>query len=171
MHRHGIRAMTQRRFRVVTTDSNHSLPVAANLLDQTFLAARPNEICLANITYIPTDEGWLYRAIVLDLFSRKVVGWAMRDHMRQELTIAALDRIKGEERPWRQWRRVSATNQLDLFADRTSSATMAACAKRAEGHPNSGSGSRRWPTCCSMRCAGPACATPGSPTPPAAPSV
>jgi transposase InsO family protein len=99
MHRHGIRATTQRRFRVVTTDSNHSLPVADNLLDQTFLATRPNQIWLADITYIPTDEGWLYLATVLDLFTRKVVGWAMRDHMRQELTIAALTMAIQRRRP------------------------------------------------------------------------
>jgi putative transposase len=79
MRRHGIRAMTQCRFRIVTTDSNHNLPVADNVLGQTFLASRPNEIWLADISYIPTDEGWLYLAVVLDLFSRKVVGWAMRD--------------------------------------------------------------------------------------------
>jgi putative transposase len=99
MRRHGIRAMTQRRFRIVTTDSNHSLPVADNLLDQTFLATRPNQIWLADITYIPTDEGWLYLATVLDLFSRKVVGWAMRDHMRQELAIAALTMAIQRQRP------------------------------------------------------------------------
>lgn len=99
MHRHGIRVTTQRRFRVVTTDSNHSLPVADNLLDQTFLATRPNQIWLADITYIPTDEGWLYLATVLDLFTRKVVGWAMRDHMRQELTIAALTMAIQRRRP------------------------------------------------------------------------
>ena len=99
MRRHGIRAITQRRFRVVTTDSSHSLPVADNLLDQTFLATRPNEIWLADITYIPTDEGWLYLATVLDLFSRKVVGWAMRDHMRQELTTTALTMAIQRQRP------------------------------------------------------------------------
>ena len=88
--RHGIRAATHRRFRVVTTDSNHGQPVADNLLAQTFLATRPNQIWLADISYIPTDEGWLYLCVVLDLFSRKVVGWAMRDHLRQELAIAAL---------------------------------------------------------------------------------
>jgi transposase InsO family protein len=58
MHRHGIRARTQRRFRVVTTDSNHSLPVADNLLDQTFLVTRPNEIWLADITYSAPRPGW-----------------------------------------------------------------------------------------------------------------
>lgn len=101
MRHHGIRAATRRRFRVVTTDSNHGLPVADNLLDQTFLATRPNEIWLADISYIPTDEGWLYLAVVLDLFSRKVVGWAMRDHLRQELAIAALTMAIQRQRPGR----------------------------------------------------------------------
>jgi transposase InsO family protein len=101
MRRHGIRAMTHRRFRVVTTDSNHGLPIAGNLLDQTFLASRPNETWLADISYIPTDEGWLYLAIVLDLGTRKVVGWAMRDHLRQELTIAALTMAIQRQKPGR----------------------------------------------------------------------
>ena len=101
MRRHGIRAVTQRRLRVVTTDSNHGLPIADNLLDQTFLARRPNEIWLADISYIPTNEGWLYLAVVLDLFSRKVVGWAMRDHLRQELTIAALTMAIQRQKPGR----------------------------------------------------------------------
>jgi transposase InsO family protein len=59
-------------------------------LGQKFAAERPNQVWLADITYVPTEEGWLYLAIVLDLFTRKIVGWAMRDHMRTELTIAAL---------------------------------------------------------------------------------
>jgi len=59
MRRHGIRAAKSRRFRVITTDSNHTLPVADNLLGKTFLATRPNQIWLADISYIPTDEGWL----------------------------------------------------------------------------------------------------------------
>ena len=90
MRRHGIRARAPRRYRVCTTDSKHSLPVAPNLLDQNFVADRPNQVWLADITYIATGEGWLYLAAILDLFTRKVVGWAMRDHMRAELTIAAL---------------------------------------------------------------------------------
>ena len=101
MRRHGIRAMTHRRFRVVTTDSKHGLPIAENRLAQTFLATRPNQIWLADITYIPTDEGWLYLCVVLDLFSRKVVGWAMRDHLRQELAIAALTMAIQRQRPGR----------------------------------------------------------------------
>ena len=98
MRRHGIRAATHRRFRVVTTDSNHGLH---NLLGQTFLATRPNEIWLADISYIPTGEGWLYLAVVLDLFTRKVMGWAMRDHLGQELAIAALTMAIQRQRPGR----------------------------------------------------------------------
>ena len=99
MRRHGIRARPPRRYRVCTTDSKHSLPVAANLLDQNFVADRPNQVWLADITYIPTGEGWLYLAVILDLFTRKVVGWAMRDHMRAELTIAALIMAIQRQRP------------------------------------------------------------------------
>src|ERR1044071_3837921 len=99
MRRHGIRAHTPRRYRVCTTDINHSLPVAENLLDQNFGANRPNQVWLADITYIPTGEGWLYLAVILDLFTRKVVGWAMRDHMRAELTIAALTMAIQRRRP------------------------------------------------------------------------
>jgi transposase InsO family protein len=99
MHRHGIRARAPRRYRVCTTDSKHSLPVAENLLDQNFLADRPDQVWLADITYIPTGEGWLYLAVILDLFTRKVVGWAMRDHMRAELTIAALTMAIQRRRP------------------------------------------------------------------------
>ena len=99
MRRHGIRARPSRRFRVCTTDSNHSLPVAENLLDQNFVADRPDQVWLADITYIPTGEGWLYLAVILDLFTRKVVGWAMRDHLRAELTIAALTMAIQPRRP------------------------------------------------------------------------
>src|SRR6516225_1027552 len=90
MRQHDIRARAPRRFRVCTTDSKHSLAVAENLLDQNFVTDRPDQVWLADITYIPTGEGWLYLAVILDLFTRKVVGWAMRDHLRAELTIAAL---------------------------------------------------------------------------------
>jgi len=90
MRQHGIRARAPRRYRLCTTDSKHSLPVAANLLKQNFVADRPDQVWLADITYIPTSEGWLYLAVILDLFTRKVVGWAMREHLHAELTIAAL---------------------------------------------------------------------------------
>jgi hypothetical protein len=99
MRQHGIRAHAPRRYRVCTTDSKHSLPVAANLLDRNFIADRPNQVWLADITYVPTGEGWLYLAVILDLFTRKVVGWSMREHMRAELTIAALTMALQRRRP------------------------------------------------------------------------
>ena len=79
----------KRRF-VVTTDSNHNRAVAENLLDRDFSAARPNEKWTADITYIPTSEGWMYLAIVLDVFSRRVVGWSMSQCIDAELVCDAL---------------------------------------------------------------------------------
>src|SRR5205085_4009812 len=92
-------ARAPRRYRLCTTDSKHCMPVAANLLEQNFVAHRPDQVWLADITYIPTSEGWLYLAVILDLFTRKVVGWAMRDHLRAELTIAALTMAIHRRRP------------------------------------------------------------------------
>ncbi len=75
---------------VVTTDSKHDLPVAENKLNQDFTASKPNQKWVTDITYIPTKEGWLYLAVVLDLYSRKVVGWAMDEHMERSLVMSAL---------------------------------------------------------------------------------
>jgi transposase InsO family protein len=99
MRRHGVRAHTPRRYRVCTTDSKHSLPVAANLLEQNCVTEKPDQVWVADITYIPTGEGWLYLAVILDLFTRKGVGWARREHMRAELTIAALTMAIQRRRP------------------------------------------------------------------------
>ena len=99
MRRHGIRALAGRRFRPCTTDSRHYLPIAPNLLKQEFAAAAPNRVWLADITYIATGEGWLYLAAVLDLATRKIVGWSMRDHMRTELPLAALIMAAQRQRP------------------------------------------------------------------------
>ena len=90
MREHDLASRKRRRFRVVTTDSKHAHPVAPNVLKRDFQATAPNQKWLADLTYIPTDEGWLYLALVLDLFSRKLVGWAMSETMPQELTLAAL---------------------------------------------------------------------------------
>jgi putative transposase len=89
MKQQNIRAKTKRKFKV-TTDSKHSLPVAPNLLDRQFWADQPNQIWLADITYVPTREGWLYLATVLDLHSRKIVGWAMSNRMTRQLAIDAI---------------------------------------------------------------------------------
>ncbi len=89
MQCHGIRARSKRKF-VVTTDSKHNLPIAPNLLERNFTAAAPNEVWAGDITYVATDEGWLYLAVVIDLFSRQVVGWSMKPHMQTDLVCDAL---------------------------------------------------------------------------------
>jgi len=89
MRDQGIRAKTARKFRC-TTDSDHDLPVADNLLDRQFGRAGPNEAWVADITYVPTREGWLYLAAVEDLYSRRVVGWSMADHLESRLVYDAL---------------------------------------------------------------------------------
>ena len=99
MSRHGIRAIMAPPRRVRTTDSRHGLPIAPNLIARDFTAPAPNRVWLADITYIPTAEGWLYLAAVMDLFSRKIVGWAMRDHLRAELASSALDMAVRQQRP------------------------------------------------------------------------
>ena len=76
MQEHGIKARGKKKF-MVTTDSKHKLPIAANLLQRNLTATAPNQVWTGDITYIATDEGWLYLAVVLDLFSRQVVGWSM----------------------------------------------------------------------------------------------
>jgi putative transposase len=89
MQRHGIRARGKRRFRV-TTDSRHGLPIAPNLLNRSFTVAAPNRVWAGDMTYIQTEEGWLFLAVVLDLFSRRIVGWSLREDMRSELVVDAL---------------------------------------------------------------------------------
>lgn len=85
-----IRAKTKRRFVPRTTDSTHQQPVADNLLRRDFDASEPNRKWVADITYVPTDEGWLFCAAVLDCFSRRIVGWAMCDGMPTDLVADAL---------------------------------------------------------------------------------
>jgi len=99
MREHDLQSRQRRRFRVVTTDSKHAHPVAPNLLQRDFTASAPNQKWLADLTYVPTAEGWLYVALVLDLFSRKLVGWAMSATMPQELTSAALRMALGWRDP------------------------------------------------------------------------
>ena len=99
MREHGLQSHKRRRFRVVTTDSRHTHPVAPNVLGRDFEASAPNRKWLADMTYVPTDEGWLYVALVLDLYARKLVGWAMSETMPQELTLCALDVALGWRKP------------------------------------------------------------------------
>ena len=81
----------QRKYRkVITTNSKHDFPVAPNVLNREFSAEKPNQKWVSDITYIPTDEGWLYLAGILDLFSRKIVGWATSDLIDATLVEKAL---------------------------------------------------------------------------------
>lgn len=85
--------------RLSVVRTRHDLPIAPNLLDRNFIAAAPNRIWLADITYVETDQGWLYLATVMDLYSRKIVGWAMEDHLRTDLPLAALKMAIAAQRP------------------------------------------------------------------------
>jgi putative transposase len=98
MRENGLRGRHKRRFKA-TTDSKHSLPVAPNRLDQNFETERPDQVWTADITYLATGEGWLYLAIVLDLYTRQIVGWAMRERMTKDLVIDALRMAWFRRRP------------------------------------------------------------------------
>ena len=86
----GLKAIQKRKFKK-TTDSNHNLPLKENLLNRNFDVATPNKVWVSDITYIPTAEGWLYLAIVIDLYSRKAVGWSINKRMTKQLVIDAFN--------------------------------------------------------------------------------
>jgi putative transposase len=90
MREMGLAACRGRRPRPRTTDSRHDLPVAPNLLARDFAAVRPDTVWLADISYLPTDEGWLYLAAIKDMATRAIVGWSMADHLRAGLCVDAL---------------------------------------------------------------------------------
>lgn len=98
MRQNGIRARQARRYKA-TTDSKHSLPVAPNLLDRQFEAEHPNRRWAGDVTYIWTRQGWLYLAVVMDLFSRRVVGWSMQPHMGCSVAVEALRMALAGRRP------------------------------------------------------------------------
>ncbi len=94
----GIGARPKRKFKA-TTDSEHDSPIAKNVLNRDFTTTEPDRAWVADMTYIWTTEGWLYLAVIIDLFSRRVVGWSMADHMRTELVLTALDAALGQRIP------------------------------------------------------------------------
>lgn len=100
MRERGVEARRKRRFRR-TTDSNHALPIAPNRLNRNFLTNRPNQAWVTDVTYIPTGEGWLYRAAMVDLFSRRIVGYAMSAQNDRLLALEALQRALQARRPRR----------------------------------------------------------------------
>ena len=90
MNEAGLFAKTKRKFRVATTDSNHKLPIAENILNRQFDNRKPGEVLTSDITYIPTGEGWLYLAVTLDLATKKAAGWSMNETMTEKLVSDAL---------------------------------------------------------------------------------
>jgi len=98
MRENGLKARIKRRFKS-TTDSKHDFPIAPNLLERNFIVEDANKCWVSDITYVSTYEGWLYLCIILDLFSRKAVGWSMADHLRAELAIDALDMAVAHRNP------------------------------------------------------------------------
>lgn len=94
----GLKSRTVKKYKA-TTNSKHNLPVADNVLNQKFSAQRPNEVWMTDITYVPTDEGWLYLASVEDLCTRKIVGFHMDERMTKSLVLNALDQAYHLQRP------------------------------------------------------------------------
>jgi transposase InsO family protein len=99
MRQAGLQGRQRRRYRVRTTDSNHDEPVAPNRLAQAPVPTKPDQVWVADITYVDTDEGWLYLAGVLDLYSRRLIGWAMRSSLETALPLAALHMALRQRRP------------------------------------------------------------------------
>lgn len=98
MNENGIFSKLRRKYKA-TTQSNHNYPLAPNLLKQDFTADRPNQKWVGDLTYIATDEGWLYLAGVEDLYHRKLIGWSFSSRMKKQLTIDAIHQAMGRERP------------------------------------------------------------------------
>ncbi|HSY24690.1 MAG TPA: IS3 family transposase [Polyangiaceae bacterium] len=98
MRENGLRGRCKRRF-VHTTDSKHALPIAPNVLERCFTVAAPNRTWVGDVTFIATDDGWLYLAVLLDLFSRRVVGWATSANNDRALALAALEQAIRQRRP------------------------------------------------------------------------
>jgi putative transposase len=112
MQLHGIRGKGKKRFKV-TTDSNHTLPISPNLLNREFAVGVPDKVWAGDITYIATDEGWLFLAVVIDLYSRQVVGWSLQESMTRGIVIDALRMAWFKRHPAKQ-------NGLIFHSDRGS---------------------------------------------------
>jgi transposase InsO family protein len=99
MRRAGLRGLAALPRRVRTTDSSHGYPIAPTRLGRDFRASSPNQVWLADLTYVPTGEGWLYLAAILDMHTRKIVGWSMRQTLHAEIALDALDMAIQRQRP------------------------------------------------------------------------
>jgi len=99
MSRQGLKSIYRKKYRPCTTDSGHAQPVAFNVLNRNFNPVEPNKAWVTDITYIPTMCGWVYLVVFIDLFSRKVIGWNIDDHMEASLVLVALQRALWARRP------------------------------------------------------------------------
>jgi putative transposase len=99
MKENGLRSCVSKKFKVTTTDSNHDEPIAPNVLNQNFKTTAPNKIWVTDITYVPCREGRLYLASVMDLYTRKIVGWKLGERMTEDLVLAALDQAYEAKKP------------------------------------------------------------------------
>ena len=99
MSEHGLSGTPKKKFRGTTTDSEHDHAIADNLLQRDFTATQPNQVWVGDITYLPTAAGWVYLSVLLDLYSRKVVGWALEPHMRTSLCTTALSQAEATRAP------------------------------------------------------------------------
>jgi putative transposase len=136
MKNNDIRVRSRRRFKV-TTDSRHNLPIAPNLLNRQFATEAPNKVWVGDITYVWTAEGWLYLAIVIDLFSRQLVGFAMADHMGAQLVVDALRMAWFRRKPepglifhsdrGSQYASTAFATQINTFAMRSSMSRKGDC--------------------------------------------
>ena len=124
--RHAGLVGTQRRRRVRTTVADPTARPAPNLVQRQFQAQAPNQLWVGDLTFIPTDEGWLYLAVLVDVYSRRVVGWAMAEHLRAELALAALEMALQRRRP--------QAGQLVHHTDRGCQYTAAAYQTRLAAH-------------------------------------
>ncbi len=99
MNELGLRSIVSKKFKVTTTNSNHDLPIAPNILNQDFSVSAPNKVWVADITYIPCRQGRLYLASILDLCTKEIVGWRLGDRMTTELVLGALDDAYQAKKP------------------------------------------------------------------------
>lgn len=129
----GLKSRTVKKYKA-TTNSKHNMPVAENVLNQSFAAEKPNRVWMADITYIPTDEGWLYLASLEDLCTRKIVGFHMDDRMTKELCLKALEQAYRHQRP---------KKHVLHHSDRGSQYASSEYQERLRKHGMSGSMSRK----------------------------
>lgn len=136
MRSEGIKSIVNRKFKVLTTDSNHHFPIAENVLNRDFVAKAPGRKWVSDITYIPTHQGWMYLTIIMDLYDRKIIGWALSTTMTAQDTVQAAWRMAVLNRPIMK-------GQLIFHSDRGVQYASHACANLLKSHKVTQSMSRK----------------------------